>query len=143
MSHLAGNRHHDLSGERHGSSTPNKSTNGRGTSLREQLYDRTMDAITLTEVYSTPMESVKICYLGTGRHCDPLQVKGYQNQVSRQARVARGPHERREITAFRKLSNVKARPDSYPLSSVNFHKGVQTGVNLFHQAEHAFGNRHR
>jgi len=40
--------------------------------------------------------------------------------------------------------NVKARPESwrlgilYPLSSVNFHKGVHTRVNVFRHAERAF-----
>jgi hypothetical protein len=37
--------------------------------------------------------------------------------------------------------NPGSRHFLYPLSSVNFHNGVQTGVNLFRHAEHAFGIR--
>jgi hypothetical protein len=50
------------------------------------------DEITLTEVYSTPTESVKICYLGTGRDCEPLQVKG-RIKCRGRPEWRGGPHE--------------------------------------------------
>jgi hypothetical protein len=49
MSYLAGNRHHDLPGERRTAQQP-KQMAGHESPRTTKLYDRTKDEITLSEV---------------------------------------------------------------------------------------------
>ena len=92
MSHLAVNRHHDIwrtTRLEHAQQI----NNWPGHESPRTIYDRTKDEITLTEVYLTPVESVEICYLGIGRHCEPLKVKGTRIKCRGRPEWRVGPHE--------------------------------------------------
>ena len=92
MLHLACDRHHNYL-ENDGRLEHAQQMAGHESPRTTKLYDRTKDEITLTEVYSTPVESVKICYLGIGRHCEPLKVKGARIKCRGRPEWRVGPHE--------------------------------------------------